>query len=188
MNKTGRILSHLLNPAGIAVLLVAMLAWRGLTQSQALVWGLASLVVAPGAVVWLMVRRNGGGDIYDPAPTLRGRIAIAGTICYCVSYVGFEAVLATGEWRWVAASFAAGAAAVSGIGRLWKISIHNTGAGGGAVLMAALSPWGGGLLWGLLPLLVGWARWQQRAHTVAQLISGAALGGVLAWSLRGLFL
>lgn len=60
------------------------------------------------------------------------------------------------------------------ITRYWKISLHLVGTAGAVTVFALLF---GPRLWLLSPLVivVGWARWQVRAHTVLQACVGASL-------------
>jgi hypothetical protein len=149
-----------------------------------LVVALTLLGVLPAVILLILARRADLADVYDPPKDLRQRFLMAGTVCYLIGYVFLFGIDASSQARWMAATFALGAACVWLIDRWWKISIHNAGAGGGAALMAAsLDPaW-----WpvvGLLPALVGWARWRAGAHSVPQLAAGAALGAAVALSLR----
>ncbi len=182
--------SHTLSPAGVATLVLAAMALRSPDGAPVPLWGalvgIAVYALVPAAVLLVLARRSGAADVFDPSKAVRRRMLLAGTICYLMGYGVIEIVGLGSGMRWVGATFAAGAAAVWAIDRGWKISIHNTGAGGGAVLLLELSPelWP---FWGLLPLVVGWARWQRGAHDLAQLAAGAALGGGLAWFLRGYY-
>ncbi|MGW9159270.1 hypothetical protein [Microbacterium sp. NPDC055665] len=67
---------------------------------------------------------------------------------------------------------------VTGITLIWKISIHATIAMFFAGLQIALyGPVG--IIALLIPLAVSWARYAERAHTIAQLFAGNALGVLL---------
>jgi membrane-associated phospholipid phosphatase len=61
----------------------------------------------------------------------------------------------------------------------WKISLHLVGITGAVTVLALLF---GSLALILTPLvpLVGWARWQVRAHTAAQAVAGTALAVAIA--------
>jgi hypothetical protein len=185
------VLSHILSPAGVAVLVMTVLAVRGTDGGGvALETALAAVVafaVIPALVVLIQARSGDTGDVYAPEPAVRRRMLMAGTVCYLMGYVVSEVFCKSPGLHWAGATFSAAAAAVWGIDRVWKISIHNTGAGGGAVLLTQLSPelWP---LWGFLPVVVGWARWRRGAHDLAQLAAGTALGGSLAWFLQGRYL
>jgi len=64
------------------------------------------------------------------------------------------------------------------INRFWKISAHMMGLTG--PLTALVVPTGFWMLAGMpLAVLLGWARVRLRAHTLAQVIAGAAAGVVL---------
>jgi membrane-associated phospholipid phosphatase len=55
-------------------------------------------------------------------------------------------------------------------GARWKISLHVAGNAGAVTVMVLLFGWPAVLLVPLVPL-VGWARWQLRAHTPAQAVA-----------------
>ena len=180
-------LSHMLSPAGIAVLvLVCLLAKEGLGLAEMFIWAVFYVMV-PAIVLLGMARRTGAIDVYDPSPRIRQSMLLAGTVCYLLGYVVVLNLDLNPELRWAGGTFAAAAASVLGIDRAWKISIHNTGAGGGTVLLVGITPdlWP---LWCILPVAVGWARWRRGAHNLLQVVVGSALGASLAWLLRGLSL
>ena len=176
-------LSHLLNPAGVAILVVGI----GATSLTTALVGVTIYALIPGLVLITLARRDSRPDVYDPTPAIRQRMLFAGTVCYLTGYVSSEWFGFDPQMRWIGATFSAGAVVVWGLDRVWKISIHNTSAGGGAVLLTEMSPefWP---FWVMLPLVVGWARWVRRAHDLLQLVAGAALGACLAWLLRGRYL
>ncbi|GCF11671.1 hypothetical protein [Dictyobacter arantiisoli] len=62
--------------------------------------------------------------------------------------------------------------------KYWKISLHLVGIAGAVTVFILLF---GPLLFVLSPLvlLVGWARWQVRAHTVYQAIAGTFLAVIV---------
>lgn len=68
----------------------------------------------------------------------------------------------------------------------WKISLHLVGIAGAIMTLGLLvSPQ---LFWfAPLILVVGWARWLVRAHTVMQAIAGAAVSSVVTWSVFRMF-
>lgn len=186
-------LSYALSPSGIALAVVASL-WLGpvgptARAAAAPLWAGSALAVLPAALLWWLGRHAGVTDVFDPPPPWRQRMLLAGTSCYILSYGLFSVFLPEAGLLWAAASFAAAAACVWAIDRAWKISIHCTGAGGGAVLLAAFGPPGlPAAVWLLLPLLTAWARWQRRAHTPAQLLAGACLGAGVTRVLREIYL
>jgi hypothetical protein len=68
----------------------------------------------------------------------------------------------------------------------WKISFHLVGAAGAAAVLTLLF---GPIALVLVPFVatVGWARWQLRAHTVAQALAGTALAVVITVGMFRLF-
>ncbi|MBB5495702.1 phosphatase PAP2 family protein [Nocardiopsis metallicus] len=64
----------------------------------------------------------------------------------------------------------------------WKVSVHSLVAVTGAAIATLLyGAWAALAVWPLA-LLVGWSRVQLKAHTRAQVIVGALLGGLAAVS------
>lgn len=182
-----RLLSHTISPAGIAALVLVVLLMSGRAPAGMVAAGAVVFVMLPAVVLTAIARRTETHDIYDPTPSVRQTMLMYGTGCYLVGYVVSEVSMAPPELRWMAATFCAGAAIVWGVDRTWKISIHSTGVGGGAVMLLTALP-DGWPLWGSLPALVAWARHRLGAHDLAQLAAGTTLGVALALSLRGLFL
>ena len=183
-DRWARVVSDVLSPAAVAVLvLVCYMAQGELTWEEALA-GAVCYVITPAVALLGMARRGGAQDIYDPTPGMRQWMLLVGTACYVLGYAVVAGLDLNPGLRWMGLTFSAGAAAVWGIDRFWKISIHSTGVGGGVVLLADISPelWP---VWGILPLAAGWARWRRGAHNPLQLAAGTALGAMLAWLLRG---
>lgn len=186
--KVAAAISHALSPAGVAVLVFGGILWpKGGGSAVPLLISVAAFAGLPAAALLTVATRHGVGDVYDPPPALRQRFLWLGTVCYLLGYLLLEWLAVAAAMRWAAATFAAGAAAVWVVDRRWKISIHNTGAGGGAALLAAAAEPHLWPLWALLPVVVGWARWVRGAHTVPQVVAGAALGAAIALLLRGAF-
>ncbi|MBT6150024.1 MAG: hypothetical protein HOH74_31580 [Gemmatimonadetes bacterium] len=182
-----RALSHIFSPAGVAVLVLVSLAVRRGLAPEGMLLAIACYVLIPALALFLIGRRDGSQDVYDPSPRTRQRMLMVGTFCYIGGYVVVETLGLNAGLRWAGATFSAGAASVWCIDRVWKISIHNTGAGGGAMLLSGISPdlWP---VWCILPIVVGWARWRRGAHDLLQLVAGSFLGGGLAWLLQGQYL
>ena len=186
--KAAEALSHLLSPAGVAVAVFSSLAlgagWRASWPS-----GLAGILlyaVVPGGALLALKRREALSSIYDPPTALRQRILLAGAACYLLGFGALSLLPTPAAMRWAAASFFCGAALVWLIDRVWKISIHSVGVGGGVLVLLI---WGGPHLWPLLSAapLVAWARLHLGAHSPAQVASGLILGAAIPLAIRPLF-
>jgi hypothetical protein len=86
---------------------------------------------------------------------------------------------------WLIAAMLCGLAAM-GITTIWsKASVHMAVAAG-AVAVVFLENHTAGLVVALLLPILGWARWKDGRHSVAQLIGGALSGAVVAGVVHGL--
>lgn len=186
MDRAARAISYLLSPSGVAFLVLSSAVATGRGEplwTVVLVLGL--FCVLPTGLMLALASRYHLDDVFDPPSAARQLLLITGTIGYLVGYVVMSSLPETSQWRWLGLTFAAGAGSVAVIDRWWKISIHNTAAGGGAVLLTGMVAGDLWPLWWALPVIVGWARWHQRAHDPAQLVAGAVLGAAVAQLSRG---
>ncbi len=71
------------------------------------------------------------------------------------------------------------------VNKYWKISAHAMGA---AIPFSASTLFGGlySLVFGIVLLLVSWARYKLKVHTVAQIIAGAFVGFIITFLLLNL--
>ena len=184
-DRTARGITHLLSPPGLAL---AVFLWLPAGDAPLpSVWGKALAIllfsIGPAALLGSLARGR-VADIYDPPRHLRRRFLLVGILCYAIGFAVLQGLQMPPAQRWAAASFAVGAAGVGLINRWWKISIHGAGSGGAAVVGATFL---GAAWWPLcafLPLAAGWARWRRGAHSLAQLVAGAALGAGVTLLLR----
>jgi len=183
-------ISHLLSPAGVAMLALLLIS-GGRSEDMWVLLGLCLYVVVPLLVLLLLLwhqRCTGDtSDVYDPTPVRRQAMLNLGVVTYALCLVVLSVLEAPPLYCWAGATFLGGAAAVWGINRFWKISIHATGAGGAAALVTLAEASGWPLALGL-PVVVGWARWEREAHTGAQLVAGTLLGALVAWVCREIVL
>jgi len=177
-------LSHLLSPAAVALAVFAWLVLGGGSWVAGLV-GVGLYAVIPALSLWYLKRVGVLVDVYNPAPLVRRRILVAGTLCYGLGYFILKSSGASNLMLWTGALFLSAGLVVWLIDRYWKISIHSVGVSGGVFILVAA-----GDLWVLSPalLMVGWARLRLKAHTPAQVVGGLALGSALAVSLSVLYL
>lgn len=177
-------LSHLLNPAAVALAVFAWLVLVGGSWLAGLV-GVGLYAVVPALSLWYLKRVGVLVDVYNPSPQVRQRILVAGTLCYGLGYFVLKSSGASDLMLWAGALFVSAGLVAWLIDRYWKISIHSVGVGGGVFILVTA-----GDLWILSPalLMVAWARLRLKAHTPAQVVGGLALGFALAVGLRALYL
>ncbi len=126
-------------------------------------------------------------DVYDPSPTGRRMFLTFGVVMYGLALMVLWIFNAPADYRWIGATFLGGAVLVWLINRVWKVSIHATGAGGAAGLLVLSTAPGWPLALGL-PILVGWARLARGAHNVPQVVTGTLLGAAVAWACKVIIL
>ncbi|MEW6755365.1 MAG: hypothetical protein AB1505_30945 [Candidatus Latescibacterota bacterium] len=177
LGRVAWLVSHLLNPAGLALLLFAGLTWLA---QEAWLAGMAGAVlysVMPGGIlVWL--RRSGYiSELYPVERSQRAGLLLLGTLCYFAGVAVLLLLEAPIAMLIAGVAFACNTLLVWWINQYWKISIHAVGVSGAVSLLLLI---GGASLWpALLALpLVAWARLHLRAHTVAQVAVGLLLGGI----------
>ena len=168
-------LSHLLNPAMVALVVFIGLGWfRGQTWGAAAI-GVLFYCIIPGVV--LIALRGAGyiSELYPADRSQRAPLLLLGAGCYLLGIPVLGIFGAPGIMLGAGAVFCGNALLVWQINRRWKISIHAVGASAGIAILIS----GGGIgLWPLVLALpvVGWSRWALQSHTLGQLASGAVLG------------
>ncbi|MFX1475591.1 MAG: hypothetical protein ACFFCO_09000 [Promethearchaeota archaeon] len=193
MNKLARLLSMLLSPPVIALGAVIVFAFYSpiglglLVSWQAFLLGLIFVVVGPVLPLSIMVARNKMTfDVKNRGD--RPLLYLAAIIVY-----GLGALLAWFFQNYcialLAAAYVGVTSAVALTSLFWKVSAHTAGVAGPITALV----WVYGLIavpFFLLACIVGWARWCQALHTVAQLIGGAIIAilvtGSVYWLLWGL--
>lgn len=175
------VLSHLLNPAMVALAVFVGLGWfRGGVWWPAAI-GVLFYCIIPGVV--LIALRGIGyiSELYPEDRVQRSPLLLLGAVCYLLGIPVLDFFGAPGIMLGAGAVFCGNALLVWQINRRWKISIHAVGVSAGiAILMSA----GGVGLWPLLLALpvVGWSRWALQSHSLGQLASGAVLGSISSYA------
>jgi membrane-associated phospholipid phosphatase len=134
-------------------------------------------VLGPLAVLFRLL---GGGRVSDLDLTRREErpIPLLASLCGASVAAGALSLIhAPDGLRGLAMAQAAVVGAVLLVNPYWKVSLHTAGATGVAIIVGALSGWGGIAI--LPALLVGWARIRLGRHSVAQVVAGGLLGGML---------
>ena len=133
MKKTALYLSHLLNPAMLALVIFGL---QGLLDH----WlvggmGICAFALMPGLVLLILVRWGYLDQVYPEDRHERGILLLLGILCYTLGWVGLYWLGATLLVLVSAATFVVSTLLVWWINRYWKISIHATGVGGAACIL-----------------------------------------------------
>ncbi len=180
------LLSHLLNPAGLALAVFGGLVWG---HPQAWAAGAVAVVLyslVPGVALLGLHRSGRIPALYPEERQERAGMLLAGATCYFAGVAALRWCGAPLPMLLAGATFGVNALLVWLINRHWKISIHAVGVGGGVCLLLLA---GGLSRWPVLAAipLVAWARLHLQAHTPAQVAAGLALGSLSAALLHALF-
>ncbi|MGW5395387.1 hypothetical protein [Streptomyces sp. NPDC003952] len=180
--RTARVLTEVLAPANLVVAQLLLIGWHSTGSWSGLGWGLLGALfcgVVPIGIILLGVRR---GRLTDQHIRIRRQRVVPMGLSLVSVAAGITLLRVLGA---PADVFALVVAMLVGlvcsllvtIG--WQISIHmSVAAGTVMVLLLAFGPV-------VLPAVlvaagVGWSRLVLKAHTAAQLLAGAALGGTAA--------
>lgn len=184
-HRIASFVSHLLNPAGLALGVFAGLTYLMREAWVAGITGVVLFSVMPGIILIYLHRVGYITDLYPHERSQRGSLLLLGTLCYFGGYVVLLWLDAPVFMLVAGCAFGLNSLLVWWINQYWKISIHAVGVSGGvSVLLLA----GGLVLWPSLLMLplVAWARLRLQAHTPAQVTAGLLLGGSSTMLLRAL--
>ncbi|MEU0569794.1 hypothetical protein ABZ297_31055 [Nonomuraea sp. NPDC005983] len=154
--------------------------WTGLG------WGLVAAVLCagiPAGVIAIGVRKGrlDSKHLVDRSgrkvPLLAGLAAVVVGLALLIALGAPKAVVAT------AVTMLGWVLVMGSITVWWKISFHAGVSTGATVIIAHLLEWWPGLLIGaVLVSVIGWARVRIAHHTLAQVVTGIAAGGTVAWA------
>jgi len=176
LKKLASLISHLLNPSGLALAVFIMLTWLAQEAWLAGVVGVFLYSIIPALILLYLYRAGHIADLYPNERRQRAGLLLLGSLCYFLGFVVLLLLEAPVPMLVAGGAFGCNTLLVWLINRYWKISIHAVGASGGvSVLLLA----GGAHLWPFLLALplVAWARLHLKAHTPAQVAAGFLLGG-----------
>ena len=173
-HRVARFLSHLLNPALLALLVFGVQAhvlgdWRGGAVA------IGTFSVVPGLLLWHLVRSGYLDKAYTDDRNKRGTLLLLGACCYALGGAALYSISVPPLMLITAASCVINTLLVWWINRSYKISIHAAGVGGATYILlisVGSAAWPFLLSWPA----VAWARLYLRAHTPMQLGAGGALG------------
>ncbi|MGA5822006.1 hypothetical protein ACPC54_29585 [Kitasatospora sp. NPDC094028] len=182
VQKTARIITDVLAPANLVIALLLLVGWHSTGSWAGLGWGLLAALfcgVIPIGIVLLGVKRGGLTDKHIrirrqrvvPMALSLASVAAGITLLYTLGAPADVSALVVAMLVGLVSSL------LVTIG--WQISIHNSVAGG--TVMILLLAFGPPLLPAALAAgAIGWSRLVLKAHTVAQILAGTALGGTAA--------
>ncbi len=174
LHSVAHFFSHLLNPALLALLIFSVQAHLlGDWLAGSVAIGTFSL--APGLVLWYLVRSGYLDKAYTDDRNKRATLLLLGTCCYTLGGAALYGIGAPSLMLVTATACVVNALLVWSINRSYKISIHAAGVGGATyilLLSVGSAAWPFLLSWPA----VAWARLYLRAHTPLQLGAGGALG------------
>ena len=178
MDKLALLLSHLFNPALLAVLVFALHGYLG-DWYVGLV-GVVIFAILPGFTLLVLVRWRYVEQLYPDDRNERAVLLLLGGLCYAVGWAILYWIGASLLVLVSAGSFVFCTLLVWLINRHWKISIHAAGVGGAAcILLVSVGKVALPFLFAI-PAIV-WARLHLRVHTLSQVAAGTLLGmGVTA--------
>ncbi|WP_328927491.1 hypothetical protein OG429_24975 [Streptomyces sp. NBC_00190] len=180
--KAARVLSDVLAPANLVVALLLLIGWHSTTSWSGLGWGLLAALfcgAVPIGIIVLGVRRGALTDQHirvrrqRVVPMALSLVSVGAGITLLYGLDAPEDVFA------LVVAMLVGLVSSLLVTVGWQISIHMSVAGGSVMILALV--FGPSVLpAALIAAAVGWSRLALRAHTAAQLLAGAALGGTAA--------
>jgi membrane-associated phospholipid phosphatase len=183
--RIARLATEVLAPAPIAATLLCLVAWRTAASPQeAVVWGLIAVVFAaliPIAYVLQGVRKRRLTHRHVPKREQRRLPLIVGISSVFVGLVLISSLGAPKPLVALVASMLAGLLVSLAVTIFWKVSIHTAVVAGAVVILAFTF---GPILLVTAPAiaLIAWSRVELGDHTPAQVIVGATLGAVVAFT------
>ncbi|MEO7130493.1 MAG: hypothetical protein ABIZ07_03850 [Dermatophilaceae bacterium] len=182
-SRTARLIAGALTPANVVL---ALMADVSLTHSSTWLagagWWLITLVLMVAAPYAILFRAIRSGRVSDRQVVRRDQrpwlfAAAAGCVALALAVLAFA-----GAPRALVAlvvAMLAGLAVMGAITLVWKASLHLAVASGAVAVLAIENHLAGAIAALALPVL-GWARWREGRHSVAQVIGGGVIGAVVA--------
>ncbi|MFJ2778765.1 hypothetical protein [Kitasatospora sp. NPDC087315] len=181
--KGARIVTDVLAPAHLVIALLLLVGTHSADDWSGAGWGLLAASfcgVVPIGIIALGVRR---GTLTDKHVRIRRQrvVPLAASLLSVLAGVALlYALHAPAEVCALVVAMLGGLLSALAVTVWWQVSLHNTVAGGAAMILVlvfgpALLPFAAAV-----PAAVGWSRLALRAHTPAQVAAGTALGGVCA--------
>lgn len=176
--RLAKVVSDITNPLFIALptfLIIALATAPDIFH--ALLWWITAVLgisIAPLIFIWQGVRRGRYTDHHVSKREQRLVPLIFGLTCMVLAFILLLTFHASTHLIATATATIAAVAIATIITQYWKISLHLVGMAGAVTCFS--------LIWGPiflslspLVLLVGWARWEMKAHTLLQAVAGTIL-------------
>ncbi|MDD5493018.1 MAG: hypothetical protein PHV60_10140 [bacterium] len=184
------LISNILNPFLMSGIVLVLLAFHNNSNIiDAIKWAGIAIVISVlpvfVVVIWLVRRRKMDG-FFDNTRNQRRFVYILASL---LGAIGCAVMWVFKAPELLAVTFTVGFAELvvfMGINYYWKISLHTAFTAGAVTVLSLV--YGVEAIWTLVFLpLVGWSRVQLKQHTLAQVVSGAALAAVIVAGIFGGF-
>jgi membrane-associated phospholipid phosphatase len=177
-----RAVTEVLAPANLAVAQLLLVGWHSIPGPAGLGWGLLAATfcgLLPYGIVIAGVRRGRWTDRHLRARQQRPVPFLAGIASALAGLAVLLALHAPRPLVALVVAMLAGLAATLLVTLWWKLSVHTAAASGTVAILALVF---GPALTLALPAVavVAWSRVRLGDHTLAQILAGAALGGLVA--------
>jgi hypothetical protein len=185
-NRTARWISILFDSSILSLPIFLAIGWRE-SGASGLAWAAIALLIVTGIPLIYMIFGKRVGWVGDFELSQRGErprfiaVSISSDLLALLLLISFGGPHLL---RVMTLTYLCLGIAMFTISNIWKISLHMAGLSGFATALtfvfgpAALMTYLG------LPVLA-WARWHRRKHTIAQLIVGALVGGLITFLVFG---
>lgn len=180
--KVARVITDVLAPANLVIGLLLVVGWHSTHGWRGLGWGLLAALFCgaiPLGIILLGVKR---GSLTDKHIRVRRQRMIpmgASLLSVIAGVTMLYALDAPREVSALAVAMLVGLSTSLLVTVWWQMSLHNSVAGGAALILALVfGP--ATALTALAVAAIGWSRLVLKAHTLPQVLAGTALGGVAA--------
>lgn len=178
-----QVVTDTLAPIHIAITNACALAINATSWLHGLAWGALAAIfigIVPALFVQRGIRRGRWADRHISERQKRPVAIVFAGACVMLGIGVLHAAGAPRDLIVLIIAQLTGMVVALFITLAWKISIHAATAFGSVpILVMTFGPWLG--LTALIAILIGWSRITLRAHTLAQVIAGGALGASVAW-------
>ncbi|MFD7639366.1 hypothetical protein ACFV4P_01810 [Kitasatospora sp. NPDC059795] len=180
--RIARIVTEGFAPANLVIALLLLIGRHSTHSWSGVGWGLLAALfcgVVPIGIVEFGVRRGGLTDKHIRVRRQRILPLALSLVSVVAGIVLLYVLHAPAEVFALVVAMLVGLVATLLVTVGWQISIHNSMAGGAVmILVLAMGPWM--LLAAPGAAAIGWSRLVLKAHTLAQVLAGTALGAVAA--------
>ncbi|MFD9129012.1 hypothetical protein [Kitasatospora sp. NPDC059571] len=181
--RAARIVTDVLAPANLVIGLLLLVGRHSRPGWAGPGWGLLAALfcgILPISLILWGVRRGALTDKHIRVRRQRVLPMAASLLCVLAGLALLRGLGAPAEVVALVVAMLVGLVSSLAVTVRWQISIHNSVAGGTALVLALVfGPWAG-IAAAAGAAAIGWSRLVLKAHTPAQVLAGTALGGVSA--------